>query len=401
MSVTDRSLPAIVSNLLSGAKPPPGLGRAAEAYVTALNFRKNLTRILFVVLVLAPTIIATLFYGLLAAPRYTSEVKFIVRSVSTQRVTGLDMLFRTFGIAKAVDDANVVQQYLESRDALQGVIDAGVDVKAIFQRPEADWWSSYPYFWRRDTNESLYDYFISHVSVLEDSTKGILELQVITFRPEDSLLLAKTLVTLAEGMVNRMNERAQHDAMGSAQREVSLAMDTTIQAQAALTSFRNKEIIVDPSKSSLSLIETIGSLTTDLSFAQAELKETQTSSPNSPAIPGLRAKIAALEERVRVERSKMAGGDDSLASKIATYEQLALRRDLADKSLTSAMNALDVARQEARRQHIYVEEVVRPNLPDESTEPRRFRSVMTILVFGFAIFAVIWILTVGYGEHSQ
>ncbi|WP_156922503.1 hypothetical protein [Azorhizobium doebereinerae] len=390
-----------MSNLLSGAKPPQGLGRAAEAYIAALQFRKNVTRICFVVLVVVPTVLATLFYGLLAAPRYVSEVKFIVRSVSTQRATGLDMLFRTFGIAKTVDDANVIQKYLESRDALQGVIDARIDVKAIFQRPEADWWSSYPYVWRRDTNESLYDYFSNHVTVGEDSTKGIIELDVVTFRPEDSLELSKTLLRLAEGMVNKMNERAQRDAMGAAQREVGLAMDTVIQAQSALTQFRNKEVIVDPSKSTFSLIETIGNLTTDLSYALAELKEMQTSSPNSPAIPNQRAKIAALEERVRAERAKMAGGDDSLASKIATYEQLALRRDLADKSLASAMNALDVARQEARRQHIYVEEVVAPNLPDESTEPRRLRSIMTVLVFGFAIFAVIWIVSIGYGEHSQ
>ncbi|BAF86037.1 WcbD protein [Azorhizobium caulinodans ORS 571] len=401
MSVTERSLPAIVTNLLSGAKPPPGVGRAAEAYLAALTWRKHLARIGFCLLVVAPTLLATVFYGLLAAPRYVSEVKFIVRSVSSQRATGLDMLFRTFGISKTVDDANVIQQYLQSRDALQGVIDAGVDVKAIFQRPEADWWSSYPYFWRRDTTESLFDYFSNRVSVVEDSTKGILELKVVTFRPEDSLLLSKTLLKLAEGMVNRMNERAQRDAMGSAQREVNFAMETVIKAQGELTAFRNKEIIVDPSKSTFSLIETIGNLSTDLSFAQAELKQMLTTSPNSPQIPTQRAKIAALEERVRVERAKMAGGDNSLANKIATYEQLALRRDLADKSLSNAMNALDVARQEARRQHIYVEEVVEPNLPDESTEPRRFRSVMAVLVFGFAIFAVIWIVSVGYGEHTQ
>lgn len=401
MSVTERSLPAIVTNFLAGAKPPKGLGRGAEAYIANLQFRKNITRISFIVLVLVPTVLATLFYGLLAAPRYVSDVKFIVRSVSTQRATGLDMLFRTFGIAKTVDDANVIQKYLQSRDAMQGVIDSGIDVKAIFQRPEADWWSAYPYVWRRDSHESLYDYFSGHVAVDEDSTKGIIELKVETFRPADSLELSKTLLRLAEGMVNKMNERAQRDAMGAANREVTFAMDTVIQAQAALTAFRNKEVIVDPSKSTFSLIETIGNLTTDLSYAIAALKEMQTSSPNNPGIPAQRAKIAALEDRVRAERAKMAGGDDSLANKIATYEQLALRRDLADKALASSMNALDTARQEARRQHIYVEEVVEPNLPDESTEPRRLRAIMTVLVFGFAAFAVIWIISVGSGEHAQ
>ncbi|MGU3495272.1 capsule biosynthesis protein [Xanthobacteraceae bacterium A53D] len=400
MSVTNR-FPAVVSNLLNSAKPTPGLGRAAEAYLTAFNLRRNIARIGFALLVVLPTLLATLFYGLWAAPRYVSEVSFVVRSVSTQRASGLDMLFQTFGIARTVDDANVVSEYLQSRAALDGVIASGVDIKAIFQRPEADWWSTYPYFWRRDTDESLYDYFLNRVQVTEDINKGILDLRVITFRPDDSLLLTKTLVSLAEGMVNRMNERAQRDAIGSAQREVDLAMETIIKAQTALTAFRNKEIILDPAKSSMSLIETIGSLSTQLSFAQAELKEMISASPNNPALRGQRTKIQALEERVQIERAKMAGGDDSLANKIATYEQLALRRELADKSLTSAIGALDVARQEARRQHIYVEQVVSPNLPDEATEPRRLRGILTVFAVGFAIFAVLWILAVGHGEHTQ
>ena len=50
---------------------------------------------------------------------------------------------------------------------------------------------------------------------------------------------------------------------------------------------------------------------------------------------------------------------------------------------------------------IYVEQIVAPNLPDVSTEPDVLRTVSTFLVLGFAIFGVLWIITVGAQEHEQ
>lgn len=381
--------------------PPERLGRAAEMYIAAKRLRGSLTRTAFILLVAVPTLLATIFYGLLASPRFVSDSTFVVRSVSSQRISGLDMFFRTFGIARTVDDGYVVQRYLQSRDVVSDLQKRGVDLKAIFTRPEGDRLSSYPRIWREESQESLYDFFLDRVIISEDSVKGLIELKVTTFRPDDSEVLAKNLLELAEGMVNRMNERAQSDATQRGQAEVDLAERTVLAAQKELTEFRNREILIDPGNSTMSLIETIGTLTTSLSMAQAELNQLQATSPTNPAIGALRARIASLEEGIRSQKAKMAGGDDALAGKVAIYEQLAMKRNLADTSLASALSALDVARQEAHRQHIYIEEVSAPSLPDESTEPRRVRSIITVFVFGFAIFAVVWILAVGAGEHAQ
>lgn len=382
-------------------RPPERLGRAAEMYIAAKRFRGSVTRTSFILLVVLPTLLAAIFYGLIAAPRYISDTTFVVRSVSSQRMSGLDMFFRTFGIARTVDDGYVVQRYLQSRDVVRDLQKRGVDLKAIYTREEGDRLSSYPRPWREDSQEALYDFFLTRVKVTEDSVKGLIELAVTTFRPEDSENVAQNLIELAEAMVNRMNERAQSDATQRGQAEVDLAEQLVLKAQKDITDFRNREILIDPSNSTMSLIETIGQLSTSLSVAQAELSQLQSTSPTNPAITALKARIASLEEGVRIQKAKMAGGEDALADKVAAYEQLALKRNLADTSLAAALSALDVARQEAHRQHIYIEEVSAPNLPDESIEPRRIRMVITFFVFGFAIFAIIWILTVGTGEHAQ
>lgn len=381
----------IPANKPRGDRPPSIVG----------NIRAFFFKRLFLILVVVPTVVATLFYSAIASKRYVSEARFVVRSVSAPRVSGLDMLFRTFGLARTVDDANLIQKYLLSRDIITALTNEGVDLRQIFTRPEGDLPSRYPRFWRKDTNEALHDYFMDRVSVVDEQSKGILLLRVVTFRPEDSQLLARKMLGLAEAMVNRMNDRAQRDTLNAAMREVSLAEQQVIAAQEALTEYRNLEILVDPSKTSMSIIETIGTLSTDLSYASAQLREMETNSPNNPSLGGLRAKIASLEERIRIERAKMAGGENSLTDKISAYEQLALRRDLADKSLASALTSTEFARQEARRQHIYIEQVTAANLADESTEPQRLRAIASVFVIGFAAFALTWILSVAAGEHSQ
>jgi capsular polysaccharide transport system permease protein len=55
-------------------------------------------------------------------------------------------------------------------------------------------------------------------------------------------------------------------------------------------------------------------------------------------------------------------------------EDLVLERQFADRQLAEATTALVEARQEARRQALYLERVVGPGLPDEATRPRRWRA---------------------------
>lgn len=391
------------------ARPAPAVGvgtrgaglSQAEAIFAARRRHSRWRFVAFLLLVALPSSFAIVFYALIAAPRYVSETRIVVRSASTVRMTGLDLLFRTIGFSKAVDDAYVVRDYLLSRDILRDLDAAGLSVRAIFTRPQADRLSRHPRFWRHDSQEALHEYFLDRVSVTEDDAKGILTLRVIAFTADDAHGLARAMVRLAEAMINRMNERSQRDATASAEEEVRLARREIADAQMALTSFRNNEALIDPSRASLSVIETIAQLSTDLSYVRAELAQVQKNSPGSPVIPSLRSRIAALEGRIQIEQRKVAGAEGSLSNKIAAYDQLSLRRAIAEQRLTAAIGSLEAAGQEARRQHIYIEQVVAPAWPDAPMEPRRIRAIITVLVVGLVLFGVYWIFSVAAEEHAQ
>jgi capsular polysaccharide transport system permease protein len=118
-------------------------------------------------------------------------------------------------------------------------------------------------------------------------------------------------------------------------------------------------------------------------------------------LPVLDRRIGAYEAQLEAERTRGAGQADSLAPKIGEYERLTLERDIAVKSLESAVASLEAARVEARSKQLYLERVVPPNIPDRAEQPRRLTSVLTVLISALVAYAIISLVSAGFREHRQ
>lgn len=377
----------------------PGVKRFQPLHFgNVVRQRTSVAQRLFLVIVVIPTLIAALFYGLIASNRYVSEATFIVRGASQQSASGITAMLRSFGLSRGEDDTRAVQDYMLSREAVRQ-LDARHQLRDVFSRSGTDWFTRFPSFWRRNTAESLFDYYLGRVTVFYNQTTGITSLRVSAYTPEDAQVMAQTLLSISEELVNRLNARAQRDAIEHAQSEVARGENKVIASQRAITEFRNKELIFDPSSNSAKSLEIVGKLAGELARTKTVLDETRTAAPSSPSIQGLRVRSDALQEQIRLEQAKLAGGDNALASKMSAYERLVLGREFADRELTLAASALEVARQEARKQHIYIETIASPHLPDESTDPRRWRGFFTVFIFAIAIFSVTWFVYVGAKEQ--
>lgn len=375
-------------------------GKAAEIYFAEARRRDIIIRLMFLCFVAIPTLCAMLYYGLVATPRYVSEAQFLVTRAGSTRPSGMDALIKSLGGSQRVDDASVVTGYLLSRDAVRA-IEKVLPLRDMFGRPEADLFSRFPRFWRSDSFERLFDYFLDRVSVTEDPKTGLSVLQIQTFRPHDSQSLAEAMLKLAEGAVNDLNRRAEGDTLNFAWGELERAQKKLVDAQQTLTAFRTQELLVDPTKTSTAVLDTITKLSRERVQVMAQRDQILVSAPKSPAMQSLTARADALQKQIDEERAKLAGGDGSLAPTVSNYERLTLLRDLAEKDVAAAQSALQLARQEAQRQHLYIQIPVTPNLADESLEPQRVRAIATVFVTGFAVFAFVWILMVGAGEHAH
>jgi capsular polysaccharide transport system permease protein len=342
----------------------------------------------FLLIVLLPTLGAGLYFGLIAADRYISEARLMVRSAASFGRPAAPGLSVEEG-PKAIggDDAYAVREFMLSRDGMRLLLDKA-GLREAVARGGRDLLWRFPSVLTGDTDEALFRLYGSLVSVDYQTTTGLIALNVQALRPEDARRMASVLIDGAEALVNRLNERARSDAIQVAEREVARSRDLALAAQERLTAFRQRESVVDPGQMSQTVMATITALSLQAVEAASQLDMTLHTSPNSPQIVPLRGRIRSLRNQIDQERGALAGGQGSFAPKIAEYERLLLDRMFAEKTFLSSLNLREAARADSQRQQSYLELVAEPRAADEAFAP--YRVLWTIGVF-LASLAAFWV----------
>lgn len=354
----------------------------------------------FLLVVALPTLLAAIYYLLIATPRYVSEARFIVRASNQSQPSAIGVALQGVGLSTTQSDAFAVHEYIKSRDALRE-LGRRYDVAAILNPPGADAFSRYPRLWDGRGEEGLYKGFNRFVVVGFDATTGISTLRVEAFRAEDARQINQALLTSGEQLVNRLNDRAMSDAVAEAITSRDEARARLTAAQQQLTAFRNREGFIDPELAARESSSLIGGLLATVAQLRADRAQLVAEAPQSPQLPILDGRIEAYERQIAAERAKVAGTSGSLAPRVGVYADLALERELADRELTQATTALLAAQQDARRQKLYLDRIVNPNLPDKPTQPRRWIALLTVFASAMLIYGVGWLVWAGVREHSQ
>ncbi|TAJ90985.1 capsule biosynthesis protein [Reyranella sp.] len=354
----------------------------------------------FLLLVALPTCLAVTYFAFFAADRYESEARFILRSPGRTISAQLPNLLQAAGIARASDDGYIVQEFLQSRDALE-VLEKNADLKAAYAAGGHDFLWKFPNFFTSRTEEGLYWHYQRMMSAEFDNTTGVSTLKMQAFAPEAAQRLAAALLVSAEGLVNRLNERARQDAIKVADSEVERMKARALAAQAALTAFRERERLVDPSQVTLAVLETIARLSVEAATLSVQIAELEKTSRNSPQIAPLRSRRGAIEAQIATERHRLAGDAQAIAPRIAEYERLMLEREFAAKALIAAMTALETAKIEAQRQQVYLEKVATPARQDYPTYPWRVVWCLVTLVAGYMTWRMWRILVKDAADHAK
>jgi capsular polysaccharide transport system permease protein len=349
-----------------------------------------------------PTIFAVFYFGLVASDRYVSEAQFVVRTASKPAGgAGLGALLQMTGLGRTQEDVFSVQSYMGSRNAVEQLA-SRVALRAMFNRPGADWIARYPSLIYGTSAEELHKYLGWMISTTYLSTTGITTLKVQAFRPDDARNITLALLQLGEETVNKMNERIHKDAVLSATTEVQRSQDRLLAAQLAITRFRNAELMIDPAGSSIIITELIARLAADLTQTEAQIREVSASAATNPQLPSLRRRTEALQAQITRERQKISGtgGPDGLADKLAAYERLVLDREFAKQALTVATRASESAQLESRRQQLYIERIVEPVAADRAMAPERWRMIFSVFAVNCILAMVGWLVVSGLSEHA-
>ncbi|MEM8664542.1 MAG: hypothetical protein AAGF49_10530 [Pseudomonadota bacterium] len=347
-------------------------------------------RMLFLVVVVLPTIVTMLFYGFVATDQYATSSAFAVRGASgASSAIDIGGLLNMGGAATDSEtaDSYILQEYIHSREMVEHLI-AEANFLEVYSRQSAD-----PYY-RLDPTlpiEELVSYWqmMSHVDF--DTDTGIISLIIRAFRPADAEQVTRKAIEKSEELVNLLSLRAREDSVAAARREVTLAEERFSASRQEIAGWRGNEREIDPTAVAVTQQTLVGTLEGELATRQAELKALlSTMSENAPRVVYVRNQIDALERQIATEKLSVAVRDEGveqpvLTERLSRYEELLAEREFAEKAYISTLASLEQARVEALKQQRYLAVFVRGSAPEESTYPEAFR--WTLVVFGSAFLA--------------
>lgn len=355
---------------------------------------------LFLFTVIVPTILATIYFGLMASDIYISESRFVVRSPQRQAPTGLGALLQGAGFSKSQDDTYTVHDFMRSRDALHKLNDQ-LHLDKAFGADSVDLFSRFNPLGLDGSFEALYRYYQKQLGIDLDTASSISTIRISAFDAESAYRMNEMLLEMGEHLINQLNERGRQDMIRFATSEVKIAEEKAKAAALALSNYRNQKAIFDPDRQSALQLQQVSKLQDELIATKTQLAQLQTFTPENPQISSLRKRVDMLQASINAEMAKVAGGSASLTNKAAEYERLVLERAFAEKQLGAALGSLEQARNEAQRKQLYLERIVQPNKPDIAVEPRRLRAIAATFVLGLICWGILTILVAGVREHRN
>lgn len=318
-----------------------------------------------------PSLIAAVYFGLIASNVYEAEARFAVR---TGAISGIDALTSLAGIPSInqVQDSLIVANFITSRAAVEALED-NIGLRKRYNDKAIDIGS------RLSADapiEDLVRFWQMHVSVAIESPSGIITARVRGFSPTDAQALTDALVRASEQLVNKLGAQARNDLVANSERELRDIENRLRASRERLNQLRVSEGVIDPQLTA----QGINLLMTELRGEAVKLEQEiatiqRVVSKDAPQVQLMRTRLAAIREQNDALQNELTlrrdNGREALSSVMTRFDQLTLERQILERQYTSAAASLEQARAAAARQQMYLATFVRPVLPEDPAGPRR------------------------------
>jgi len=355
---------------------------------------------MFNLIVVLPTLLATIYFLLIASDLYISESRFVIRQPEKKNMNSLGQFLQSAGVSSSHDEVYVVRDYMLSRDALK-ILEDNLKLSERYAASSIDFLHRFNPIGVDNSFEELYQYYDGIVTIDLDTASSICILKVRAYTPKLAKEMNEALLFLGEGLVNELNDRARQDLIHFAAQEVESAEKAAKAASLAFSDYRNRQTLFDPAQQSNMQLQQVGKLQADLIDVRGQLAQLRTFVSESPYIKALEKRASELKKEINAEMSKVTGGSGSMTQKLIDFERFSLDRDFTEKRLAAALTSLQEARAQAQRQQLYLEKIVSPNLPDKALFPRRVRDVLIIFVVCLLCYGIAKLIFVGVEEHKD
>lgn len=352
-------------------------------------------------LIVAPLVIASLYFVFAAADRFVSESTVVVRQANqdSSAVPGAALLLA--GVTPpSREDTLYVQAYVHSLGLLRQ-LDEQLKLREHYAEATGD-----PLYTLGEVSqEEFLAYYRARVEVAFDDLSSLLTIRVQGFEPAFAQKLNQAILAQSERFVNDFSQQIASEQLRFAERELEAAGKRVQEAQGQVLAFQTKNRLLDP----LAQAQASGALTAEL---QSQLVRLETElqglrsflNDNAFQVVALRAQIAATRSQLEAERVRTTSDGkrgERLNLLAAEFQALQLQSEFARDAYKLALAAVENTRIDATRKVKSLVVIEPPSLPEEAEYPRRLYNLVTLLVLSLLVYATVRLVVATIREHQD
>ncbi len=363
---------------------------------------KSKPSISFILAVILPILIAAIYYTFFASGQYVVTTKYIIQGHKPAQSAVLGAFAGLTGASASpsAKDSYIAQEYIWSAELLDK-LDKEINIKEHYTDTQHDWWARLP----KDAIFSDYqEYWQDMVDIEYDATSSITTVEVTAFTAVKAYIITTELIKEAESHVNKLYERSKTDSLNFAKGELTDAENALLQARENITTFRNTQKDIDPEKTTEAKLGIVTELEIKLTEAQAELSNLAAfMKPDTFKIRILKNKVTTLKKQIYAERKRWGSTKDNqntLSTRIASYERLLTKKMVAEKLYESSLSSLETARLNAMQQQQYLEVITAPYQPSEAEKPYVLKQMTSVILGSFLIWAIGVLIISSVRDHT-
>lgn len=347
--------------------------------------------LLFLVMVVAPTALGAWYLWTRAVDQYESEVGFAIRT--EEAGSPIDILGALGGVSSSSSkDMDILNEFIGSQQLVQK-LDKRLNLRAIFSKPANDPLMALP---ESVSIEALVDFWKRMVIINYDGSTGLMDIHVFAFDPQDARTIAAAVLEESGRTINSLSSIARTDATRFTKEILDVSVGRLSTARAALTAFRVKNQLVDPTADISSQMGVVATLNQQLASALIELDllTTGSATETDPRVVTAHRRIAVIEARISDEKLKFGanGALSGYAALVADYERLSVDQEFAERTYLASLSAYDAAVAEAQQKSRYLAAYVEPTLAETPTAPNRPLLLALVAALGFFSWSILVLL---------
>lgn len=343
-----------------------------------------------------PVLVAAIYFGLIASDRYVSESSVVIRNGAAQN-TGFSLGGLLPLSGSSGQDVVVVADYILSAE-MTGYLNDKLSLIEHYSDSDIDFISRFD---PEHSFEQFHDYMAGMISAVYEETTEIVTIRVRAFTPEMAFSINQEVVNRSEQLINNLSNRIVDDSLGTAQREVGLALENARKVSARLSRFAADNNSLDPTVESNAILGVIASLEAKLAETHALYAEKSAYLRETSAeMRAIKNRIDGLKIQLTRERKKITvPGEQGMGQLLGDFKPLLIEEELARQRYASALVALEAARAESQQKKQYLEMFVKPNLPTSSTEPARLVDAVSVVLVSLLLYAIFALCRAAVREH--